>query len=114
MTLAFCDSICTWRIDGSSRAMTCPLLHDRVEVGVEFLHDARDLGADIDGRHRLERAGRLHALDHVAARHRHGRHRRFGPGAILVVGPATRAGRREDDYKDDQLFHDVESPSRGL
>ena len=51
----------------------------------------------------------LHTLDDVTSRHRNGRHLRLGPGAVLVVGPAARAERGEDDYKDDQLFHDVET-----
>ena len=45
-----------------------PLLHDRVEVGVELLDDARHLGADRDGGDRLQRAGGADPVDDVAAR----------------------------------------------
>ena len=67
VTLARCCSICVCTSVGSIRAMTCPFLHDVVEVGVQLLDDAADLRADLDGGHGLERAGRGHDVDDVPA-----------------------------------------------
>ncbi len=86
--------------------MTCPFLHDVVEVGVQLLHHARDLRADVDGRHRLERAGRRHHVDDVAAGDLQGRHCRLGPACRACSSAAPPPTNRQDDENRDQLFHD--------
>ena len=75
---------------GSSRAMTCPFLHDVVEVGVQLLDDAADLRADLDGRHGLERPGRRHDLDDVPA----GDGRRLHLGFLGPCGSCNTRRRR--------------------
>ena len=51
---------------------------ERVEVGVQLRDVARHLGADLDRRDRLQRAGRADRVDDVAAGDRGGGHRDFG------------------------------------
>ena len=86
------------------------LLDERVEVDgdavlAQFLDDAAHLRTDLDGRHRVERAGGADHFGDVAAADLRGRHLRFGAGAGVVVRPDA-AGNRRDDYEgDDRLFH---------
>ena len=74
-----------------------PLLHDRVEVGVEILNDAADLRAHLDGRHGLERAGRGHDVDDVAA----GDWRRAHLGLRGCAAHVVRADANADRYEHD-------------
>ena len=66
------------------------LLDDRVEVGAEPADVARHLAADHDGRDGLERPGRSHRIDDIAARRRCGVHLQLGAAAAHVVRPDTR------------------------
>ena len=56
--LARAESTCVWNSDGSSRASTCPLWTIELKSAFERLDGAGHLAADLDRRHRLERAGR--------------------------------------------------------
>ena len=61
--LARAESTWVWNSDGSSRAMTCPFRTIELKSAFELLNRAGHLAADLDRRHRLERAGRGNLAD---------------------------------------------------
>ena len=69
------------------------LADDRVEVGVQRLDRPRDLRADLDRGHRLQRPGRPHHVQHVAAAD--------GSGDVLHVRGAAAQHQPRDDGQDD-------------
>ena len=82
------------------------LADDRIEVGVKRLDAARDLAADLDGRHRLERSCRRNPVDDRAA----GDHVCRYDGARVATAGVERAHgdgcRREEPAENrESAFH---------
>ncbi len=102
---ALACSIWVWSIVGSSRAMTWPFLTIELKSAYSSWMMPGHLGADLDRRDRIERAGGADALDDVAAGHGRGGDLGFGTGPGVVIPAHARGHRRDDNEGDDRLFH---------